>query len=271
MYDTTIYACVQLFVAAAYNKLQILHSIGNGDICMRLGYRRRKYIIKLAAPASKKINIILIIILIVAVVCSTSVFFATAIRPVMLAYSKAYAHNMAVNMINKSVSEHFIKTDIKYDDLIILQKNENGDIIAIQADIVGINKLKSEISLSLQNMASQQYEGKLRIPLGSIFKTDLFSGVGPRVPVKVNILDFTDVDIESVFLSEGINQTKHQIFLTVKLSIMIYLPGIQKGETVSTKVPVAETVIVGTVPNTYTNIVDSSKSAKDIALDITHD
>lgn len=235
---------------------------------MRLGRRRCRGTIRLMKSKPPGVNKFLLGLLVTGVIFATVVVFATSIRPLMIAYSQSYASGVAVRLINTAVSEHFAKSDLRYDDLIILQKNESGNIIAVQADVVGINKLKSEITLSMQKVVSQKQEGEVHIPLGSILKNDLLAGIGPRIPVKVNPLGFTNIDIESVFSSAGINQTKHQIFLTAEIRIMIYMPSIQKSAKVSTKIPIAETIIVGEIPHTYTNIEGTEKSAQDIMIDI---
>jgi hypothetical protein len=57
---------------------------------------------------------------------------------------------------------------------------------------------------------------------------------------------------ENQFQSAGINQTNHQIILKVDVKVSILLPGYTTATTVSTAVTVAETVVVGAVPETYT-------------------
>lgn len=59
---------------------------------------------------------------------------------------------------------------------------------------------------------------------------------------------------QSQFSDAGINQTRHQILLEVTVSVDILLPGGDLPAEISAQVPVAETIIVGSVPDTYVEL-----------------
>ncbi len=56
---------------------------------------------------------------------------------------------------------------------------------------------------------------------------------------------------ENAFASAGINQTRHEIRLVVDV-VSVLLPGFSTVTKVTNRCAVAETVIVGSVPDTYT-------------------
>ena len=131
---------------------------------------------------------------------------------------------------------------------------------------MGFNKISA---LSLTDLFVQQIENmilsgelavgeqlpparELSIPVGSLTGSALLAGRGPRIKVRMESVGSSSARFENEFTSAGINQTNHRIVLHIDVSVAILLPGFTTATQVSNAVTVAETVIVGTVPDTYT-------------------
>ena len=91
----------------------------------------------------------------------------------------------------------------------------------------------------------------IEIPLGNLFGSKLFSGTGPYIPVKIMSVTSVNSSLENEFLSVGINQTMHKIYIDAIIDLSVMVPGYESVVSVSTTVLIAETVIVGKVPDTY--------------------
>ena len=134
-----------------------------------------------------------------------------------------------------------------------LVKDENGDITAITSDMAHINSLSTEI---LNSVISSTENGtiKVNIPVGNLSGLNLLMGKGPNVPVDIIMLTSSRVDFRNDIVSSGINQAKYQLILEVTIDIDVLVPwGTESASTV-TEVIVADTVIVGKVPETYLNM-----------------
>ena len=88
--------------------------------------------------------------------------------------------------------------------------------------------------------------------IGNLILPELFSGRGPGIPLMVLSISTSDASFRNAFTSAGINQTRHRIILDVDVHVSILLPGLTTYTKVSNEISVAETVIVGGVPDTYT-------------------
>jgi hypothetical protein len=89
------------------------------------------------------------------------------------------------------------------------------------------------------------------IPLGSLFLPELLSGKGPEVPVKILSIRNSDATFESSFSHAGINQTMHQLRMCVIVDVSVLVLGKTITFPVSSDMVIAETIIVGTVPDTF--------------------
>ena len=67
----------------------------------------------------------------------------------------------------------------------------------------------------------------------------------------------------SEFTSAGINQTRHRILINTSVYISVMLPTGSAGTEVISEAVIAETVIVGDVPDSYTNIEDNESELLD--------
>lgn len=140
-----------------------------------------------------------------------------------------------------------------YEGFVSFEKDESGAVTAIVTDTARVNLLSSQL-LSAVADASQAGELDIRVPLGDLLGTSLFLGKGPGIPVKVTMLTSSRVYFRNMLTDAGINQTKHQLLLIVQVDADVLLPWTIRSAQMVTEVLVAETVIVGRVPETYVSV-----------------
>ena len=179
-------------------------------------------------------------------------------KPVLRDYAEARAVYLATKAVNDAVSEEIIRSGVEYLDLITLEKDSSGRVTALHTDVVGVNALKARIITVVIEKLNRLDTSQIGIPLGNLTGVNMLGGVGPVVSIRVVPLGSASADFGSVFSTAGINQTRHQIMMTVHADITILLPRDSISTSVETEVQVAETVIVGSVPEAYTNVEDGS-------------
>jgi sporulation protein YunB len=195
-----------------------------------------------------------VVVLLIAVLISVvGAVFVARVKPIVAVLAKAEAREYVVRAINDAVETEVSGGKLRYGELVTLEKDSNGAITALVTDMAKINVLQSRISNQVATNIVNVISSKMSVPIGDAVGGILFAGRGPRVPIKVESV--TDVRTQFVndFSSGGINQTRHKITLSVTADIVILIPGGRTGAVVTSDVAVAETVIVGNVPNVYAN------------------
>ena len=215
----------------------------------------------------KKIKKYLFLVLCFATVAALYVTFESRVRPVINAVALSKAKNLAVSAISEIVNETMANTPVTYSDLVIFQKNNTGNITAVTSNVVEINKLKSHLTSEIEKRLNETEVMTSRIPLGTFLNQSILSGLGPQITVKMIPLGYTSIDIKNEFSAAGINQTRHEIYLEVSCSMSVLLPVTSQSANITTQVPLAETIIVGTVPETYTSI-SGQDDPNDAALNV---
>ena len=198
------------------------------------------------------------------------IFATTQMRPILVSLATTRVSNMVNRIVSEAVDEAIDSGNITYSDLITFEKDNEGRITAIYSNMAAFNRLQSNILDIILARIDQVSTRELSIPVGSLSGSVLLAGRGPRISVRMESVGSSSANFENEFTSAGINQTKHQIVLNIDVSVSILLPGFSTATTVSNAVTVAETVIVGSVPDTYTYFSSTPESferdAKDYIL-----
>ena len=178
---------------------------------------------------------------------------ATArMRPLLESLATTRVSNTVNRIIFEAVNEAIQNGDISYERLISLEKDSEVKITAVHSNMAAFNRLQAQILDIILAKIDQVSARELSIPIGTLTGSALLAGRGPRIRVRMESVGSSTARFNNQFESAGINQTKHQIILEVEVSVAILLPGFTTATKVSTAVTVAETVIVGAVPDTYT-------------------
>ena len=165
--------------------------------------------------------------------------------------AKTQVINSTSDLINDAVSQQIARGNAEYDHIVYFEKDIHGRITALKTNISEVNRLKTDILNIINDSILSQDAGALGVPMGSLFLPELLSGKGPAFPVHILAIRNSDASFESSFTQAGINQTLHQLHMEVVVDVTILVLGQTMSFTVSTNVVIAETVIVGDVPDTF--------------------
>lgn len=179
------------------------------------------------------------------------------LMPLVKQYAVATAKRNALLYIDESVREILASSGDLYGDLMHVTEDAAGHVKSLRADVAKINRLKSEITTRiLRHTASAEFQD-FSIPVGTVLGGALLSGRGPRIPVRVNTTGSVISRLYSSFDDAGINQTNHQIFLDVTVRFFVAIPSLYYAAVeVSSECLIAEAVLIGDVPDSYTNVND---------------
>jgi len=151
--------------------------------------------------------------------------------------------------VTKALSDQ----SISYSDMVTVQAGQNGDITTLTTDTLRLNNLRGVVMDDIVSQVENLDERDLGVPLGALTGLDLLSAIGPRLPVQVLSVASAEASYRNDFTGAGINQTLHRVMLDVTVTAKLLLPGGIVETQVTTPVCIAETVIVGQVPEAYLN------------------
>ncbi len=210
---------------------------------------------------------IFILILLVA----ATVIVEQRMSEIVIDIARQKVKSQAYIIISETIWREIDRSNVSYDTLVRFEKDTNGNIRALKTDIIEVNKLKSKLSLEILHALENKEEMSVSVPIGAIFGTEILSGFGPRVRIDVMPVGTVAADMENVIMSAGINQTRHQIMMNINVKLSIVGMFKRSSVSVGTNVCIAETVIVGNVPESYTSIYASENEEVPDSADIDSD
>ena len=182
-------------------------------------------------------------------------FFAieSGIRPVLSAMAESRAKNIASEAVNDAIQKVLCEKKLRYENLVELTKNDSGTITSVMVDSVKMNQLCAEIRGLITDTLNNLGEKTVSIPLGSLTGIDILSGRGPKLDIGITLSGSAVTKIDNDFQTAGINQTRHQMILNVDTKIYVIMQSGNISTEISNSIVVAETVIVGDVPEIYSD------------------
>ena len=179
-------------------------------------------------------------------------YYFKVVLPVVETYSIAETKAITEQAVNLAVSNVVNKT-LSYDSLIDINYSPKGEIVSFSANQFEINSITREIVKEAQFHIKNLATSSLKLNMGTFTGIPFFIGRGPLVNLTLMPIGSASGYFDSEFSSVGINMTKHTLFLFVDIHVSIVLPIKPYDYKATNQVILAESIIVGKVPEVYLN------------------
>ena len=196
-------------------------------------------------------KILRFVIILLAVSLLLLIVFRIKYYDSILSLAKTQVSNTTSDLINDAIDRQIEEGNIQYDRMVYFEKNLDGRITALKTNMSEVNRLKTDILNLINDEILALSTDDLGIPIGSLVLPELLSGRGPDIPIQIMSIRNSDASFSSDFTEAGINQTLQQLNMHVSIDVTILVLGKTESFTISSQVVVAETIIVGDVPDTY--------------------
>ena len=193
-----------------------------------------------------KILVILIVIILISLF-----LFRSKYQDMIRSLAETQIRNATSDLINDAIDQQIELGNVQYDRMVYFEKDLNGRITALKTNMSEVNRLKTNILNIINDEILAMDTDDLGIPIGSLIFPELFSGKGPEIPIEILSIRNSDASFSSNFTEAGINQTLQQLNMHICIDISVLVWGKTDEFTASSQVVVAETIIVGQVPDTF--------------------
>ena len=191
------------------------------------------------------------LLIIAAVVMVVFFLMRSRYREVIDDLAQTQVKNTTSDLTNDAIAKQIATGNISDDRIVYFEKDLNGRITALKTNMSEVNRLKTDILNIINDEILALDTSDIGVPLGSLFLPELLSGKGPAIPVHILSIRNSDANFVSHFSQAGINQTLHKLTMEVSIDVAVLVLGQTTSFTMSSEVVVAETVIVGDVPQTF--------------------
>ena len=203
---------------------------------------------RLKMPIKFKLGILFIILLFI-IICILT-FLNNVVNPVIISTMAAKTRTLSQRAVESAIFET-INDTLVYDTLITISRDENGDVVLISTNSLQINLLARELVNIAQDKLEKIGTQGISIPIGTLTGLPIFVGRGPEIKIKMLPIGNITCKFSSEFKEAGINQTNHKLYLTVNSNVSVILPIENQIIQTQTQIMIAESIIVGKIPETY--------------------
>ena len=197
------------------------------------------------------LELVLTLMLGIVVAVAIIVVLGMRIRPVAALAARAQAENAVNRTVEEAVLLDLSQRTVGYGDFVSIQRDSDGAITALITDMAAMNVLRGQLLECVLEKLEGMHVSDIHIPLGSLLDIDVLWAKGPELKVHSMSVGTVTAEFESEFTGAGVNQTLHRIWLEVSVPLTLILPGDRVDAQVDTRLCIAETVIVGKVPQAY--------------------
>jgi len=190
------------------------------------------------------------ILILLLIAFAVLLIFRMKYRVTIESLAQTQVRNSTSDLINDAIDNEIENGNVQYDRIVYFEKDLDGRITALKTNMSEVNRLKTDILNLINDEILAMDTEDLGIPVGNLILPELFSGRGPGIPVHILSIRNSDASFFSNFTEAGINQTLQQLTMEVSVDVAILVFGQANEFTVTSQVVVAETIIVGQVPET---------------------
>lgn len=196
------------------------------------------------------IRLLSVVLVLIVSAVAVLLLFRSKYRDTIFNLAETQVRNTTSDLINDAIDQQIVTGNIQYDRIVYFEKDLQGKITALKTNMSEVNRLKTDILNIINDEILALDTSELGIPMGNLILPEILAGKGPDVPVNIIAIRNSEAAFASEFSEAGINQTLQKLTMDVSVDVAVLVLGKINNFTVNSQVVVAETVIVGQVPNT---------------------
>ncbi|MBQ9994265.1 MAG: sporulation protein YunB [Clostridia bacterium] len=194
------------------------------------------------------------IALLMAVAMVLFIIIDLRVRPVMNSMIQQQVRMIFTAAVNGAVADVLREQELSYDEFVTLSTSSDGSVTSVQTDSAAVNSFRAQVSSAVAERMQRYNACPAEISLGSLTGINMLVGRGPKLKLRLELGSSVTADISGSFTEAGINQTLHSINCVVSGEVFAAIPGLSSPVAISTEVMIAQSVIVGETPESFTYV-----------------
>ncbi|MGQ7280656.1 sporulation protein YunB [Brevibacillus thermoruber] len=172
-------------------------------------------------------------------------------EPTLMLIAAQKTDQIAKLAISDAVTKRLTQQGIDFDDIVILEKDSDGNILAVNFNFKQYARIVGETTSRIQARLKEFEEENVvvTVPLGLATKNVFLEHLGPEIPVSFVPVGSVKTRLETGLKQAGINMVLITVYIWVEVDLRIVIPFATEQRTVTTQIPITEALIVGKVPD----------------------
>lgn len=190
------------------------------------------------------------------------------VRDVIKGYPMSVSAAVINEIMDSSMDDVLSEFSVDPNNIDKVVYDKNGKVLSIETDTKELIKVKTEFMKAFRSRI-KKYGNKIKVsvPIGTLIGNEYTLGRGPEISFNLQFNCTVSTELKSKFVNAGVNNTLHTLELHTTANIYVLIPWGYNNKTINTKYILAETAIVGDVPEAFTNINGADDEITDDIVD----
>ncbi|AWX58061.1 sporulation protein YunB [Brevibacillus sp. Leaf182] len=201
-------------------------------------------------PLSRTKAFLIALVIFFVLTIQTLVFLQNRLEPTLLILATQKAEQLAKEAITDAVTKRISQQGVDFNQIVKIEKNNEGQIQAYQFNFKEYARIVGETTARVQNKLQEFEQEKVdrTIPLGLATGNSFLASMGPNLPVTFVPIGSVKTKLETELKEAGINMVLATVYIFVEVDLRIVIPFATEEQTVTTKIPITHSLIIGDVP-----------------------
>lgn len=180
----------------------------------------------------------------------TLIFLENRLEPTLLILASQKTEQLAKEAITDAVTKRISQQGVDFNQIVKIEKDNEGQIQAYQFNFKEYARIVGETTSRIQNRLREFESEKVErtIPLGLATGNSFLANMGPDLRVTFMPIGSVKTKLETELKEAGINMVLATVYIFVEVDLRIVIPFATDEQTVTTKIPITHSLIVGDVP-----------------------
>jgi len=173
------------------------------------------------------------------------------VNPVVVEATRHAIFSLSTSAVSDAIYDVLNEENITYEDLVNVQYDSEKNVTMVSLQTIRLNLIARKFYQVAQVYLDNMGKKGIDVALGTFTGLPFLNGIGPKINLKLVQIGAMTSTFKNNFISAGINQTNHSLYIHLYASVSLILPAYTTTIDSVTEMLVAESVLVGKVPEVY--------------------
>ncbi|MGE7274233.1 sporulation protein YunB [Brevibacillus panacihumi] len=209
-------------------------------------------------PLSRTKAFLIALIIFLILTIQMLVMLEKRLEPTLLILASQKAEQLAKDAITDAVTKRISQQGVDFNEIVMIEKDNEGRIQAYQFNFREYSRIVGETTSRVQNKLQEFEQNKVdrSIPLGLATGNSFLANMGPELPITFVPIGSVKTRLETELKEAGINMVLATVYIFVEVDLRIVIPFATEEKTVTTRIPITHSLIIGDVPQYLYNNPD---------------
>lgn len=181
-------------------------------------------------------------------------------RSILCVFAESHALWMAGQIANETAIAVLAEQAENCANVLTVVYDDASAVSSVSANTVTVNRVRTAMVKSIMDALEQDTALSVAVPFGTLTGVHWLSGIGPMISFPLSYTATVTSEISSQLTGIAINQSRYCVLVCVHIYLHVVTPCGRSTVDTMMSYPMAETILLGEVPDNLTEVYGDDQS-----------